>query len=329
MSLGSPGLEIIETDFLVPLVDASLPIAAYAGNFSKGPMNIHKPIGTVEDFIEVFGLPNDANYNDWFQVYNYLQYDNGAIYVNRIGGTDEKPDVSSFTFMIPKPNPAYTWSLKVNQQDYDIESNDIVSGMNTLYPHTISEFRVCSIGNFLLFINKSKSFELDVEVYTNQNVFNQNSYFCGVEYTPTSAKFKLAKYRTNYRWITWLWLYANKNLPVQRKCSIGVEVNGVEVDQHIFDEIYDNPVYQNGFPITMTYREVFDVLMEKIGVVKNHDYYYDLDVLKTYYPNSAGTEPSYKTIRFFPKGVHQRFDMYYTMFWNKRGTELITRSAKV
>ena len=326
MPLGSPGLEIIESTYTDVLVDGSLPIAVYAGNFSKGPMETFKPIDSVESFVEIFGLPNNINYNDWYQVYNYLQYDNGAIYVNRIGGTDVKPDSLSYTFMIPKPDDRL-WSIRVNQQDYKLDAYDIVDRFNTMYPHSIVEFEVHDVGTYLLFINKSKTLELNIEIYTEDNDFTQNQYFCGVDYNEQSISFKLAKNTTALRWITALWLKPNEQISASGKYSLGVEVNGIEVDQRIFDDVYG--AYPNGFDSSLTYHEAFEMLIERIGLVKNKDYYYDGDTIKAYHPNTPNTKQSYKTVRFFPKQVYQRHDIYHKLFWNKNSTQFVTRVIKV
>lgn len=66
----------------------SLPIrGAFVGNFQKGPVHKAVAITSIDEFIEVFGLPTDKNYNDWYQVHNFLQYHNG-IYVARAANLD-------------------------------------------------------------------------------------------------------------------------------------------------------------------------------------------------------------------------------------------------
>jgi len=60
-------------------------IAAFVGMFEKGPINKPVFIKTANQFKLTFGRATNSNYNDWYQVYNYLQYANG-IWVNRSSG---------------------------------------------------------------------------------------------------------------------------------------------------------------------------------------------------------------------------------------------------
>ena len=88
MALYSPGVEVVEKDLseIIPSTPSS--ISVYVGNFEKGPIDTYIYLSTVEDLIEVYGEPNEKNYNDWYQVYNFLQYRSGTIAVSRIGGID-------------------------------------------------------------------------------------------------------------------------------------------------------------------------------------------------------------------------------------------------
>lgn len=91
----SPGAYVTEIDasLIVPTVSNS--IAVFAGKFEKGPVESYTLITSVDDLITFYGLPNNDNFNDWYQVYNFLQYGN-KIYVARaanINGAIETTDV--------------------------------------------------------------------------------------------------------------------------------------------------------------------------------------------------------------------------------------------
>lgn len=72
----SPGVFITEIDAsaIVPTVSNS--IAVFAGRFAQGPVNKFQIITNTDDLITYYGKPNNENYNDWYQCYNFLQYSN-------------------------------------------------------------------------------------------------------------------------------------------------------------------------------------------------------------------------------------------------------------
>jgi hypothetical protein len=84
MALLSPGIEVIERDasLVVPIAGSSF--AVYCGVFPKGPCDVPVLITSVQDLIDTFGKPTNTNYNDWYQVFSFLQYSN-TIYVSRVG----------------------------------------------------------------------------------------------------------------------------------------------------------------------------------------------------------------------------------------------------
>jgi len=72
----SPGVYVTEIDAsaIVPTVSAS--ITVFAGDFNQGPIEDYMLITNVDELITYYGLPNNRNYNDWYQCYNFLQYGN-------------------------------------------------------------------------------------------------------------------------------------------------------------------------------------------------------------------------------------------------------------
>lgn len=63
-------------------------IGAYVGYFEKGPINQPVFITSVNEFKFIFGRGIDLYHNDWYQVYNYLQYSTG-IWVVRASGNQQ------------------------------------------------------------------------------------------------------------------------------------------------------------------------------------------------------------------------------------------------
>lgn len=60
-------------------------VACFAGYFEKGPINTPIFITSISEFKFIFGRGIDLHHNDWYQVYNYLQYASG-IWVTRTSG---------------------------------------------------------------------------------------------------------------------------------------------------------------------------------------------------------------------------------------------------
>lgn len=83
-TLLSPGVLVSEVDKSPVTVSSGDSDAVFAGNFEKGAIGAWTKISTTQELEDIFGGPNKDNYNDWYQVYNYLQY-SGAIYVSRAG----------------------------------------------------------------------------------------------------------------------------------------------------------------------------------------------------------------------------------------------------
>lgn len=78
----SPGVFIEEIDASTIVPSVSMSVATFGGEFTKGPTGSYMLITTVDDLIEFYGLPTDANYNQWYQAYNFLQYGN-TLYISR------------------------------------------------------------------------------------------------------------------------------------------------------------------------------------------------------------------------------------------------------
>lgn len=98
----SPGVEVSESDKSITRKAATSRMPVFSGYFKKGPLGKYVLITNAEELEENFGLPDDDNANDWFQVFNLLQYANG-IYVARAAGKATIPVVEEIIFVSPPP----------------------------------------------------------------------------------------------------------------------------------------------------------------------------------------------------------------------------------
>ena len=72
----SPGIQIKEIDLSVIVPTVSKSVAAFAGDFEKGPVGKFLTVSNVKELENLYGEVTEKNYNDWFQVFNLLQYSN-------------------------------------------------------------------------------------------------------------------------------------------------------------------------------------------------------------------------------------------------------------
>lgn len=97
MALLSPGVQVTTNDLSQVTTAAGDSAACFCGDFTKGPVNVPTLISSVSELKEIFGSPTKANYNQWYQVYNFLQY-SGSIYVVRAADLNGTPTQSSLYF---------------------------------------------------------------------------------------------------------------------------------------------------------------------------------------------------------------------------------------
>ena len=79
----SPGVLVQEKDLtrIIPAVSTS--IGAFAGVFTKGPLDEVVSISSEQELVSTFGKPNNSNFEDFFSASNFLQYSN-ALRVVRV-----------------------------------------------------------------------------------------------------------------------------------------------------------------------------------------------------------------------------------------------------
>jgi len=92
--LASPGVLVQEKDFTRGGIDPSfINFGAIAGVFEKGPIGVPTLVTTESELLDIFGKPNDSNYEYWFSVSNYLEY-GGIAYVIRVEDASQKNAVT-------------------------------------------------------------------------------------------------------------------------------------------------------------------------------------------------------------------------------------------
>ena len=72
----SPGVLVQEKDLtrIIPAVSSSS--GAFAGQFSKGPLDEAVTIGSESELVSTFGKPDSSNFESYFSASNFLQYSN-------------------------------------------------------------------------------------------------------------------------------------------------------------------------------------------------------------------------------------------------------------
>lgn len=96
-NLLSPGVKVTTNDLSQVTTAAGDSVGAFAGDFTKGPVNVPTLITSVTELKDTFGGPTKSNYNQWYQVYNFLQY-TGEVYVVRAADLNGTPTQSELTF---------------------------------------------------------------------------------------------------------------------------------------------------------------------------------------------------------------------------------------
>ncbi len=81
-----PGVGIIEKNMGYTSANSGC-VSSFIGIFEKGPINTPVLITSINEFKMTFGRGKFGNYNDWYQVYNYLQYSNKIIVIRSSGSS--------------------------------------------------------------------------------------------------------------------------------------------------------------------------------------------------------------------------------------------------
>lgn len=127
----SAGVYSTEVDLSVSVPSVSTGIAAYAGEFTKGPVSYRRLITSIDEFVHVFGTPIETNYNDWYQVSNFLKYGNQIYVVRSVGlgctngGSVIKYDSGTSTqSVVTVSTPTYDIN---NSTEFEFKKTDILT----------------------------------------------------------------------------------------------------------------------------------------------------------------------------------------------------------
>ena len=118
----SPGIVIQERDLTTITTQSTANVGVIAGPFESGPVEEVVDISTERQFAEVFGKPNDYNYEYWYTAAQYLSY-GGVLKAVRTTSTALKNAVDSGTAPLIKnlqeyettyesANNTWTWAAK-------------------------------------------------------------------------------------------------------------------------------------------------------------------------------------------------------------------------
>jgi phage tail sheath protein FI len=136
---GAPGVTIIERDFSQRIENVSNVAFATMGFFVKGPVNEPININTRQDFLDIFGTPDDLSSQFWFPIAKILEVNNN-VWVTRVedseklcAGVTVGTALQAFTCDTDRVY-GETWGA------VDISSGDTVKAINpqkvSLYPLT-------------------------------------------------------------------------------------------------------------------------------------------------------------------------------------------------
>jgi phage tail sheath protein FI len=81
----SPGVNVSEIDLTTVIPSVATSIGAFAGKFAWGPVNEVVTISDELRLAEVFGKPNNDNFEYWFSAANFLAYSNNLKVVRATG----------------------------------------------------------------------------------------------------------------------------------------------------------------------------------------------------------------------------------------------------
>jgi hypothetical protein len=114
----SPGIVLRERDLTAQtIVSSQANSAALVGSFERGPVGVVTNIASEKELLEIFGKPNNNNYEDWFVASTFLSY-GGQLQIVRIEDTTLKNADSTTTGVLIQNSDifetnesSYTWKF--------------------------------------------------------------------------------------------------------------------------------------------------------------------------------------------------------------------------
>jgi hypothetical protein len=134
VNLVSPGVKIREVDLTIGRIDQSNDqVAAFAGPFEKGPVELPILIQKEQDLIDVFGKPKTENDQNayWLTASNYLSY-GGIMQIVRSDSTAEGAMINAYS---PVAGIGSTGNVKIKSvEDYNNKTGETInSTLNNFY----------------------------------------------------------------------------------------------------------------------------------------------------------------------------------------------------
>jgi len=125
--LDSPKVTIQEFDGSLSSAPIGDVVTFFAGFFEKGAINTPISVTTPLEFKQTFGRANSKNYNDWYQVYNYLLYPtNPNIMIVRAINQEQ-----SFNAVASSPKESRKMFIK-DLQDFELQYNNFLEQQNII-----------------------------------------------------------------------------------------------------------------------------------------------------------------------------------------------------
>lgn len=130
-SMISPSVITRETDLSQVVAFEGSSKICFGGNFTRGRIGTFTNVDSVSTLRDIFGGPNKKNYNDWYQVFNALQYTNSVL-VSRAANLDgDLKEIKSVTYLQEdhKQNPLKDKRnitlYQTNEKEVTVERTDI------------------------------------------------------------------------------------------------------------------------------------------------------------------------------------------------------------
>ena len=115
----SPGTYVQEIDGSQITPSVSNSTCAFAGNFNLGTVGALTLNTSVSDLISNHGYPDDNNFNDWFQAWNFLQYGNKLLISRAVNETED--GTGTINGVIEVGDETSTEIFTVNGEDIELD----------------------------------------------------------------------------------------------------------------------------------------------------------------------------------------------------------------
>ena len=165
----SPGVQSQEVDLTNVVPASATSIGAISGAFAKGPMNQVTTIESEKQLIEIFGNPNNSNFETWFAAANFLQYGNNLKVVRAETGARTATAAGGTILFNGTGDGDATINLSPSSTDASL-LKVTVDGVIT------TSFTVSTDGSTLTFTDGSKTSSNALNVQKGIRITNDDNY---------------------------------------------------------------------------------------------------------------------------------------------------------